>query len=430
MERTDQVIGNKCNPLRLLRLRVLLPGLGIGSVIPLIFLLIWMDMGPTAGIAQCIELPKPTGPYAVGRELLGWTDQSRAETFARNQRRELRIWVWYPAASVSNLKNEYVPGRWGRSSARWEALDLRLRSGSIWSALFRSPISVRSIEDTQIHAVDNALVAKPPSHRPGGFPVLLFAPGLGNMPTDYSAVIEDIASHGYVVVGVNPTFFVPVTYFSNGNSVGMLRQLISPGDLNQCFPIWVADLRFVLHQIIRLPKTGIWKDIDTSVVGAFGHSYGGAAALSLCGSEDSVIAAVDWDGTPRGATAHKDLPKPTMLIQSNHGVNDGDRGTIRFYEMQERSTRVVINTALHRAFSDEVNFQLPPKLRNRLVGSIDGARMAEIVSAETRAFFDFYLRASRTSAFCDDGSLRSLYTTLRHPDVFKSRPMEFGQGTS
>jgi len=39
------------------------------------------------------------------------------------------------------------------------------------------------------------------------------------MATEYTAIFEDIASHGYVVVAINPTDFVPVTAFENGHTV-------------------------------------------------------------------------------------------------------------------------------------------------------------------------------------------------------------------
>jgi predicted dienelactone hydrolase len=34
--------------------------------------------------------------------------------------------------------------------------------------------------------------------------MLVFAPGLGLRATDYATIAEDLASHGYVVAGMNP----------------------------------------------------------------------------------------------------------------------------------------------------------------------------------------------------------------------------------
>ena len=45
-------------------------------------------------------LPAPTGRHGVGRVSFDWVDQGRAEVYSSNpqDRRELVVWVWYPAA--------------------------------------------------------------------------------------------------------------------------------------------------------------------------------------------------------------------------------------------------------------------------------------------------------------------------------------------
>ena len=97
------------------------------------------------------------------------------------------IWIWYPARVGHAMHPaEYVPGRWGHKAAKWEAFDMRLRSGPLWSGplwsvLFRSPISASSFEHARVHAVDDAPLADalPAEHQK--YPVLLFEPGLGKM---------------------------------------------------------------------------------------------------------------------------------------------------------------------------------------------------------------------------------------------------------
>src|SRR5205807_4617972 len=109
-------------------------------------------------------------------------------------------------------------------------------------------------------------------------PVLLFEPGLGQMPTDYTALLEDIASYGYIIVGINPTYFCWATVFSDGRQVGRMpmRDLLS-SNLAELFPIWVKDMTFALDQVAKLdsdPQSPFFARLDLSHVGAFGHSYG------------------------------------------------------------------------------------------------------------------------------------------------------------
>ena len=46
-----------------------------------------------------IELPAPTGPFAVGRAIYAWADELHPDTLAQvpGTKREVLAWIWYPA---------------------------------------------------------------------------------------------------------------------------------------------------------------------------------------------------------------------------------------------------------------------------------------------------------------------------------------------
>src|SRR6185436_3554716 len=125
-------------------------------------------------------LPAPTGPFAVGRRSFAWRDTTRADPLAPDStaKRELFAWVWYPAARGAARVAPYLPPAW---------ID----------ALVRAPRTQR-LDRVHSHALD----APPLANAPAEFPVLIFSPGLGNLPTNYTSLLEDVASHGYVVVAV------------------------------------------------------------------------------------------------------------------------------------------------------------------------------------------------------------------------------------
>src|SRR5260370_13607981 len=82
-----------------------------------------------------ILLPKPRGPYPVGRVLFDWTDVDLED--ARRQR-ELMIFVWYPAPPGTRGRTaEYVPGRWGELAVKRTFL-----------------IPARRIRETEVTAID------------------------------------------------------------------------------------------------------------------------------------------------------------------------------------------------------------------------------------------------------------------------------------
>src|SRR5256885_14740540 len=49
-----------------------------------------------------ITLPTPTGPFAVGRAIYDWTDDTKLDTLAPvpGTKRELLVWIWYPSAEI------------------------------------------------------------------------------------------------------------------------------------------------------------------------------------------------------------------------------------------------------------------------------------------------------------------------------------------
>ena len=46
-----------------------------------------------------LTLPTPTGPFAVGRAIYDWVDDSTVDALAPvpGTKRELSVWIWYPA---------------------------------------------------------------------------------------------------------------------------------------------------------------------------------------------------------------------------------------------------------------------------------------------------------------------------------------------
>jgi len=59
-----------------------------------------------------LELPAPTGPYAVGQTVFRWVDNSRPEvmTDVPDDFREVNATIWYPAEPGTGTKSPYFSG--------------------------------------------------------------------------------------------------------------------------------------------------------------------------------------------------------------------------------------------------------------------------------------------------------------------------------
>ncbi len=173
-----------------------------------------------------------------------------------------------------------MPERWALSEAKllyYQRLDSPnpLTLGEAWRAIHGS--------------VRSSIGEAPPTQTRNLWPLLSFSPGAGVNPAFYSTFTEDLASHGYAVFGIVPTGWVD-TIFPNGHRVPASDRLSDDDKwfTGTALPLWAGDLRFMLDQIKRLnrdPSSVFFRRLDLNKIGAFGHSFGGAASI-LAGLQD------------------------------------------------------------------------------------------------------------------------------------------------
>jgi predicted dienelactone hydrolase len=265
-------------------------------------------------------LPAPTGSYAVGRTHFNWVDSSRAEGASPGSAREIVAWIWYPAVpGPAASRAQWLPEKWQGVSA-----DL----------VSRGSMPAAAIASVRTHAFVDAAVAASPQ----GFPVLVFAPGMAMVPLQYSSLVEDLASHGYVVVAIVPTGY-SFSVLRDGEVVSgrkptklMMSPGLSPqqiaaqmteeqGRVAQSTAVWSADMRFALTQLENSSSDAaspFKAKLDLGRVGVFGHSQGGASSLQVAAEDTRVRAVVDIDGmVPKELAEGGALSKPALVLMSD-----------------------------------------------------------------------------------------------------------------
>lgn len=68
-----------------------------------------------------LELPRPTGPFAVGRVSTTWVDTDRVDPFAPapTQKREIVVWIWYLTEHKRPSTSQVLGGAPSRSTRGW-----------------------------------------------------------------------------------------------------------------------------------------------------------------------------------------------------------------------------------------------------------------------------------------------------------------------
>jgi len=349
-----------------------------------------------------IALPTPTGPFAVGRSTYAWTNEAETDELApsRDAKRQVLVWIWYPATrSHGDVPAEYLPAQWRAALAEHQGVFMR-------RFFKRDPALVAS------HNVSGAMVS--PERRT--YPVVLLRAGGSALTTDFTTLAEDLASHGFFVVGFDAPYRSFVVVLPDGHVVARSPAAnVENANGNLADPVvgkllemWTSDTAFVVDQLRRLNDGASGRlagRMDFERLGMFGHSFGGATALEFCRQDSRCKAALDMDGIPFGRVVPEGLGKPGMFLLSDHSGEMADPASSTVLaEIQSIYDRLpggrwylVIRRANHFSFSDQIllNSQAAMKLlRLAGFGGLDGRRGLAITADYVHAFFDVYLNGA------------------------------------
>lgn len=350
-----------------------------------------------------LTLPAPAGPYAVGSTSLSLIDESRDNAFfgAPTEEREVYVQVWYPADLM-----EPEP----RAKALWE----ELHRGD----LDRFTFFTHYLRDLETHSYEDL----PLSSAQASYPVIVFSHAIVSFAEQNTLLMEHLASHGYVVVGLSHPYASMRAMSSQGRAIypnfakvneasaqstavdaelmPRIERTASPEEraelhvqrferataLAELIAIWVDDLRFVLDE---MPTQRAFDNrLDLDRVGFLGMSFGGGAVTEFCKSDGRCRAAMNMDGGTFGRRQREPLHVPYLALirgDSQHSLDyllQASRSD--YYELE-------VAGATHLDFTDDT-IVLPILKWFGVTGSIGGWRIVEITNAATLQFFDAYLR--------------------------------------
>ena len=127
-----------------------------------------------------------------------------------------------------------------------------------------------------------------------------------------SAQAADLASHGYVVVGVDVPGETLAVDLGDGALVPLSPALADPS--YESVALRSRDLRFVLSRLGSLQGAG---RLDLNRIGVFGHSRGGATAADAMLIDRRIGAGVNLDGGMWGPVVKRGLDRPFGVLLGN-----------------------------------------------------------------------------------------------------------------
>jgi len=351
------------------------------------------------GNHQATILPVPTGPFAVGRVTFDWQDSHQQELMAPRAGipREIFAWVWYPAATQkSQATADYFPESWRSALARQRGW---LLTNLMWKDFSR--VQAHSIQGADVSGVQ------------ANYPVVLMRGGAAAEVAGYTSLAEDLASHGYVVVGFDAPYRSTLVVFPDGRVVERAPENnadLVGGETQKRLGVklveaWSADTSFALDRLEELDQndpSGRFKGrLDMTRVGVFGHSLGGATALEFCHDDARCKVGIDVDGAPLGVAVTDGVKQPFLFLLSDHSreskaETDGVEADIRSIYSRlpvENRLSLMIRGAGHYGFSDLR--PLPLQVAHWLhIVPLDPRRQIFITRDCLHRFFDVYLKGA------------------------------------
>jgi len=386
------------------------------------FILLLLSSFFAAGQSQTDSLPKPTGKYFVGVTYLSFVDNNRKELFDNSQQknREITVKAWYP----SDSKSDFEP--------------YLLNSESEFAIKYlQFPEIFRTLKTNSSRDV-------PLSSKESKYPILIFSHGWGEHYSQNSILMEELASHGYIVFSISHHYECKFTSFPDGRFIyidmnsqrlqKIMGEMANPevlaviqkfssasndeeryqvfADMEKVLPTglsespkyWAEDISFFIDQLNGLNNENNFfqNKLNLDEIGVFGMSLGGLASNEVSMLDNRVKACVSMDGGFHGLISKSEIKTPTMFLNSKRYLGYGNIFTNRS-EMDCYS--FTVKNSDHMNFSDYSLYPFPAV--KPLLGSIDGIQAIKIMNAMVLNFFDKYLKEQHNIDLIEEAELFS-----------------------
>jgi predicted dienelactone hydrolase len=369
--------------------------LALGGVV--LFLLVLAICTALPWLLPVPRPPGPTGRYKVGTITRFLVDKGRRELYSGlDEPRQFVVQLWYPAMPSA-----------GAAPAPWMP-DAR-RLGRLISTWIKMP---RFFLD-HLGLVKSHSYLDAPLERSGGpYPVLIFSHGWGGFRAQNTYQTQELASQGYVVVGLEHPYGSMVTVLPDGrvaknNPAALPYNDPRPEYLPAARRLagqWAGDIRSALDYLGELnrgdPDGRFTGSLDLDKLGLFGHSTGAGAVLEFAGTDARAKAAFAEDIylTPVSEQVlASGSAQPIALMFSQIWADD--RESENNQSLRDLETRLggphyvtSIRGTTHYDFTDLPSLS-PLAHALGLKGPIRGKRVHQIVNAYSVAFFDTYLKS-------------------------------------
>ncbi|MHC5904055.1 alpha/beta hydrolase family protein [Streptomyces sp. S6] len=333
-----------------------------------------LTTSPAQAAPVQLELPHPTGQFAVGRNTLHLVDAGRRDPWVPEAgARELMVSLYYPARPGTGTPAAYM------STAEAERL-LKDRG-------YDGVVPAESVSATRTNTRENAHPAR------GRFPLVLLSPGFTMPRTTLTLLSEELVSRGYVVAAVDHAYESVATTFPGGRLLPCVAcERAKETGMAAVTEGRARDLSFVTDELTARtsPYAAL---IDPRRIGVAGHSVGGATAVPAMAADPRFRAGANLDGgffTPVPPTGLGARPFLMLGTASTHHPGN-ETWDLAWSRLDGWKRWLTVTDAGHFAFTDLPVLAAQLSLTDPEF-PLPGPRSGVITRSYLAAFFDLHLR--------------------------------------
>ncbi|KAL9133148.1 MAG: hypothetical protein Q9175_005669 [Cornicularia normoerica] len=340
-------------------------------------------------------LSKPSGPYNTRITTAKLVDQTRLDPFAPNRtHRAIMVTVFYPIREPSECEPlqtlSYMP------PATAQFWDQEFASYSVTNA---------TLEDFGISTCRRNASAGLSCHGKD-HPVVIFSPGKGASRQLYSGMAQSVASTGYLVISIDHPYDTYIVEYPD-DTVIYAANITTDAQTDLDLATRAQDVTFLLDQLsandtVQRVIPGAACGLNVSDVAMFGHSFGGATAAAAMLSDSRIAGGLNMDGTFYGPVVKRGLDRPFLIFDTPSGtrLNYGNYAET-WSHLRGWKLELTLAKAAHITFSDIPlltrllgwsPFSSTSSEPGSILGTLDGVRAFDVITAYVIAFVDFVLK--------------------------------------
>lgn len=278
---------------------------------------------------------------------------------------------------------------------------------------------------------------------PGRFPLIVFSHGMGLCVETHTILLEELASHGYVILGINheapppgresaeqnyataEAFYALPNYgqwaAANADVTDIEQHKLRYRSVVGAAPetvkqnrLWRQDCHVAADGFLSESNHSdslFFQRVDPLRLAAAGMSFGGACAMGLAQECAKYQAVVNLDGVFYSETWETPLPVPALFINGDSSVS-GDHLRFPFLNAENDAYHVRLAGCEHMNFTDWGNilaenpiireYDGKQELESRTLGDSDPEELTRAINSLVLDFFNKYLRGMAAPMLDDD----------------------------